>query len=177
MGSTFVGFSVNRALPMINIVISLLTFVLIILSLFMVLVILMQRANSNAGMGSAFGGGVTESAFGADTTNVLTKATKWSATVFFIIALVLYLLYMSKDAASSRPVDADLPDIPVATAPAEQTTTEGAGAATASDAEELMEQMAAAAQEVVDEESAAAAEDGAAAEDAGDAAGTDDPQP
>lgn len=99
---------------MINIVISFLTFVLIIISLFMILVILMQRANSNAGMGSAFGGGVTESAFGADTANVLVRATKWASVGFFLLALALYLLYMRKDADASRPVESDLPDIPVA---------------------------------------------------------------
>lgn len=101
---------------MIDIIISFLTFVLILISLFLVLVILMQRADSNAGMGSAFGGGVTESAFGADTANILTKATKWSSIAFFVIALGLYLLYMSKDAAAKRPVDLDLPDIPTASA-------------------------------------------------------------
>lgn len=98
---------------MVNIVISFLTFVLILTSLFLVLVILMQRANSNAGMGSAFGGGVTESAFGAETTNILTRATKWSAVVFFVLSLVLYLLYMGREGRLAEPVDADLPDIPV----------------------------------------------------------------
>lgn len=80
---------------MISILITLLTFVLILVSLFMVLVILMQRANQNAGLGSAFGGGVAESAFGADTSNVLSKATRWSATVFFVLSLALYLMHIS----------------------------------------------------------------------------------
>ena len=107
---------------MLNILISLLTFVLILISLFLVLVILMQRANTNSGMGSAFGGGVTESAFGAETTNVLVRATKWSAIAFFIIALVLYLLFMSREGRASKSVDTDLPDIPVLeeTVPAEE---------------------------------------------------------
>ena len=87
---------------MLNILISLLTFVLIIVSLFMILVVLMQRANTNAGMGSAFGGGVTESAFGADTTNVLVKATKWSAVAFFVLALVLYLLFIGRHDAALK---------------------------------------------------------------------------
>ena len=98
---------------MLNIVISLLTFVLILISLFLILVILMQRANSNAGMGSAFGGGVTESAFGAETTNILTRATKWSSLAFFLIALVLYLLYMNQAHQLEQGGDSNLPDIPV----------------------------------------------------------------
>jgi preprotein translocase subunit SecG len=98
---------------MLTIVINLLTFVLILVSLFMLLVILMQRANSNAGMGSAFGGGVTESTFGAETTNILEKATKWAALAFFILALILYLLFMSREGSNSNAADTDLPDIPV----------------------------------------------------------------
>ena len=97
---------------MLDILISFLTFVLILASLFMVLVILMQRANSNAGMGSAFGGGVTESAFGAETTNILTRATKWSAVVFFLLSLVLYLLYISQVDKPAGDAGADLPEIP-----------------------------------------------------------------
>jgi preprotein translocase subunit SecG len=100
---------------MLNIIISLLTFILIIVSLFMVLVILMQRASANAGMGSAFGGGVTESAFGAETTNILTRATKWSAVAFFVIALTLYLMYMSQQAPKNSVAESELPDIPVVT--------------------------------------------------------------
>lgn len=97
---------------MLDILISFLTFVLILASLFMVLVILMQRANTNAGMGSAFGGGVTESAFGAETNNILTRATKWSSVVFFILSLVLYLLYISQVDRPTAGDDADLPEIP-----------------------------------------------------------------
>jgi len=113
---------------MLNIIISLLTFVLILISLFLILVILMQRANTNAGMGSAFGGGVTESAFGAETTNVLTRATKWGAFAFFILALGLYLLYMAREGAARTAPDAFLPDIPV---PAEQPVAPAPGEADA----------------------------------------------
>lgn len=96
---------------MLNIVISFLTFVLILISLFMVLVILMQRGSSSGGMGSAFGGGVAESAFGAETTNILTRATKWSAVAFFLIALTLYLLYMGREGVRMQPAETDLLDI------------------------------------------------------------------
>ncbi len=98
---------------MLNIIISFLTFVLILISLFMVLVILMQRGSSGGGMGSAFGGGAAESAFGAETTNILTRATKWSALGFFVIALSLYLLYMEREQGSTDQGETDLPDIPV----------------------------------------------------------------
>lgn len=95
---------------MLTIVISFLTFVLILVSLFLVLVILMQRGSSSGGMGAAFGGGVAESAFGAETTNILTKATKWASFAFFILSLVLYLLYVHK--TSLQPEAADtLPEM------------------------------------------------------------------
>lgn len=83
---------------MLSIFITFLTFVLILISIFMVLVILMQRANANAGMGAAFGGGAAESAFGAETSNILTKATRYCAFAFFGIALVLYILYLKQTA-------------------------------------------------------------------------------
>jgi preprotein translocase subunit SecG len=109
---------------MLDIIISFLTFVALLVSLFLVLVILMQRANSNAGMGSAFGGGVTESAFGAETTNVLARATKWAAFAFFILSLILFLLYMSKKANGDLE-ESDVPNIPVVQ---EETSAEEAAA-------------------------------------------------
>lgn len=103
---------------MVNILISFLTFVLILVSLFLVLVVLMQRANSNAGLGSAFGGGMAESTFGAETTNILVRLTKWSAALFFVLSLSLYLLYMGKTAPTQAEAE-ELPDIPGSTVPAE----------------------------------------------------------
>ena len=73
------------------ILLALCTFVLLLVSLFLGFMVLLQRANTNAGMGSAFGGGVTESAFGADTGNVLTRATVVAATLFFVLTFGLYL--------------------------------------------------------------------------------------
>jgi len=57
-------------------------------ALLMLLVILMQRPKSE-GLGAAFGGGVTENIFGAQTTNVLTKITGWLAAFFFILTFAL----------------------------------------------------------------------------------------
>ncbi|MDR2430587.1 MAG: preprotein translocase subunit SecG [Puniceicoccales bacterium] len=69
--------------------------VLALVSLFAVLVILMQRPSSNAGMGAALGGGAAESAFGGDAANVLSKLTYSLITLFFIISFGLYLVFLA----------------------------------------------------------------------------------
>ncbi len=74
-----------------NILLGILTFILILVSLFLVLVVLAQKAKGDAGMGAAMGGGMAEAAFGADTGNVLSKATINAAIAFFVLALALYL--------------------------------------------------------------------------------------
>ena len=67
----------------------------------MMLVILMQRPKSE-GLGAAFGGGVTENIFGAQTTNVLTKVTGWLAAIFFLLTFILSILYAHKNTNSSN---------------------------------------------------------------------------
>jgi len=74
-----------------SILIGILTFILILISVFLVLIVLAQKAKSDGGMGSAMGGGMAEAAFGADTTNVLSKLTINAAIAFFVLAFVLYL--------------------------------------------------------------------------------------
>jgi len=99
---------------MTSILITFLLFVLILVSLFLVLVVLMQRASSSGGLGAAFGGGMTESAFGAETGNVLTKATIYASATFFVLSLGLYLLIMSSYGAP-KVEEGDLPEIGAAT--------------------------------------------------------------
>jgi preprotein translocase subunit SecG len=87
-------------------------------ALLMMLVILMQRPKSE-GLGAAFGGGVTENIFGAQTTNVLTKITGWLAAIFFLLTFVLSILYARKGNTPSnlsREVTAGLTPVPVASA-------------------------------------------------------------
>ena len=67
----------------------------VLVSLLMVLVILMQRPKSE-GLGAAFGAGVTENIFGAQTTNVLVKFTAWLAGIFFALTFTLSVLYAHK---------------------------------------------------------------------------------
>ncbi|HSP46186.1 MAG TPA: preprotein translocase subunit SecG [Chthoniobacterales bacterium] len=82
---------------LINILLGIYVFV----ALLMMLVILMQRPKSE-GLGAAFGGGVTENIFGAQTTNVLTKVTGWLAAIFFLVTFILSILYARKASTQSN---------------------------------------------------------------------------
>jgi preprotein translocase subunit SecG len=111
-------------------------------ALLMMLVILMQRPKSE-GLGAAFGGGVTENIFGAQTTNVLTKITGWLAAIFFLLTFVLSILYARKantpsnltreltqgatpvPAISATPVPGVSPGVSVSPAPASSATPDG----------------------------------------------------
>jgi preprotein translocase subunit SecG len=66
---------------------------LVLISLLMILTILMQRPKSE-GLGAAFGGGLTDSLFGAQTTTVLTKLTVWLGGIFFMLTLVISVLHV-----------------------------------------------------------------------------------
>lgn len=74
-----------------NILFGILTFVLIVISIFLVLLVLAQKAKNDGGMGAALGGGMAEATFGADTGNVLSKLTINFSIAFFVLAFVLYL--------------------------------------------------------------------------------------
>ncbi len=100
-------------------------------ALLMLLVILMQRPKSE-GLGAAFGGGVTENIFGAQTTNVLTKITGWLAAFFFILTFVLSILYAHKGNSSSTLGERVKQGLPPVTAVASPTP--GAAPAVAADA-------------------------------------------
>jgi len=74
-------------------------FLIIVLSVVMVIdcallvfLVLMQLPKKEAGAGLAFGGAATDALFGAGSGNFLTKATKYSAGIFFALAIILSLL-------------------------------------------------------------------------------------
>lgn len=106
-----------------NLLIGIFTFLLVLISIFLVLVVLMQKAKSDGAV-AALGSGGMESTFGAETGNVLTKATINAAILFFVLSFGLYLahVYQAKNRGSA---DEKLPTV---TAPA---TTEPAPAAPA----------------------------------------------
>jgi preprotein translocase subunit SecG len=74
-------------------------FLIILLSVALVLdctilvfLVLMQLPKKEAGAGLAFGGAATDALFGAGSGNFLTKATKYTAGIFFALAILLSLL-------------------------------------------------------------------------------------
>jgi protein translocase, SecG subunit len=83
-----------------NLLINLCLVLFVLVAALMVLVILMQRPKSE-GLGAAFGAGVTENIFGAQTTNVLVKFTTWLAGIFFALTFALSVLYAHQSTASS----------------------------------------------------------------------------
>ncbi len=70
-------------------IIGLLTIVLVLDCLLLIFLVLIQLPKKEAGAGLAFGGAATDALFGAGSGNVLTKITKYAATVFFVLALVV----------------------------------------------------------------------------------------
>ena len=96
-----------------NIFINVILTIDMLVALLMTLVILMQRPKSE-GLGAAFGGGVTENIFGAQTTNVLTKFTGWLAGIFFVLTFALGILY-AKRSASDSSLHRELMGMPAAT--------------------------------------------------------------
>ena len=107
-----------------NIAIDILLFFFVLDCAFMGLVIMMQRSKQE-GLGAAFGGGITESVFGAQTSNVLVKATVYAAIIFFALSLLLARLYSHLDAMQPEltPVQQELmkPVAPVTPAKPEPT--------------------------------------------------------
>jgi preprotein translocase subunit SecG len=116
---------------MINIAIYILLGVNILVCILLTLLVLMQKPRSE-GLGAAFGGSFTDSIFGAQTSDVLTKGTIWLGSIFMVLTLVLALLYSHRQTAGpklqeelSKPVAAatnNLVTNAVAPAPVESST-------------------------------------------------------
>jgi preprotein translocase subunit SecG len=70
-------------------IVGILTFFLVVNCALLILLILIQLPKKDAGAGMAFGGAAADALFGAGSGNVLTKVTKYSTIVFFVLALFL----------------------------------------------------------------------------------------
>jgi preprotein translocase subunit SecG len=85
----------------LNALIDVLLVVFVVDCVFMGLVIMMQRSKQE-GLGAAFGGGFTDSIWGAQTSQVLVKATTYAAALFFILSVTLARLYSMRESTISQ---------------------------------------------------------------------------
>jgi len=120
---------------MLNVMIWLLTAVHLVIAVVMIIVVLMQKS-SDQGIGAAFGAGMTDNVFGADTANALQRVTIWCACGLLTTTLVLAVLHakrsrmaeptmpkMSQKAPATVPINkAPASDFPLTTTPAAPAT-------------------------------------------------------
>ncbi len=78
-----------------SIFIGFLTFILVILSLFVILLVLVQLPKKETGGGMAFGAGMSDMLLGAGSGNVLTGITKYTVIAFLSLALILAIMVSS----------------------------------------------------------------------------------
>lgn len=101
-----------------SILLNALLVIYMLVTVLMILIILMQRPKSE-GLGAAFGGGVTDNIFGAQTSNVLTKITGWLAGTFFFLTFALSVVYAHRSSGSGalrQELMKTLPTAPVSAA-------------------------------------------------------------
>jgi preprotein translocase subunit SecG len=90
--------------------------ILVLVCAFMILLVLMQRSKQE-GIGAAFGSETTQSVFGAQTSDVLSKLTVYCAVIFFALTLTLSTMTSLQARSSSADRLAEKPIIPTADAP------------------------------------------------------------
>src|SRR5258706_9428878 len=100
--------------------IGLLTLVMVADCLVLVFLVLIQLPKKEAGAGLAFGGSATDALFGAGSGTVLTKITKYAATAFFVLALLLSVMQGKYHRRTTTAFEAKLehPGAPSTMAPA-----------------------------------------------------------
>ncbi len=81
----------------------------VLVALFLILVVLLQTGKG-AGMGSAFGGGGSQTMFGSSGAgNFLTKLTTAAAIIFMITSLTLTTFSSKKESQSVIPSEVEVP--------------------------------------------------------------------
>jgi len=98
-----------------SVLIGLLTAVHVLVALFVILLVLMQKS-SEQGVGAAFGGGMTETVFGAGTTTALVRMTIWCASLLLATTLMLAVLYSHRTKTGGSLMRRTLATMPVAPA-------------------------------------------------------------
>jgi preprotein translocase subunit SecG len=100
-----------------SIVIGFLTLVLVLVSLFLILLVLVQLPKKEAGVGMAFGAGMSEMLLGAGSGNVLTRITKYTVGLFLALSLVLSIMIASQYRRSGLAVTRAIEEQARSTAP------------------------------------------------------------
>jgi preprotein translocase subunit SecG len=99
-----------------NILIGILTVVHVVVAVFVIVLVLMQKS-SEQGVGAAFGGGVTETVFGAGTTTALVRMTIYCACALLATTLILAVLHSHRGKAGGSLMQRSLMTTPMAPAP------------------------------------------------------------
>ena len=118
-------------------IIGLLTVFMVLDCVVLVFLVLIQLPKKEAGAGLAFGGSATDALFGAGSGNVLTKITKYSAAIFFAMAVLLSILqsrfhtrnvsgFQQKLEQSRPPMSSAMPAPPASPATTTNTASPGA---------------------------------------------------
>jgi preprotein translocase subunit SecG len=81
--------------------INLLSLILVVVALFLGLLILVQLPKKEAGITAAFGAESTAAIFGAGSGTALTQLTRWAATAFLLLCLIITVL--TAQMVKSRP--------------------------------------------------------------------------
>ena len=98
-----------------SILIGILTAVHVLVALFLIVLVLMQKS-SEQGIGAAFGGGMTETVFGAGTTTALVRMTIWCACLLLATTLILAVLHSHRGRSSGSLMQRALSTMPMAPA-------------------------------------------------------------
>jgi preprotein translocase subunit SecG len=99
-----------------NILIGILTAVHVLVALFVIVLVLMQKS-SEQGVGAAFGGGVTETVFGAGTTTALVRMTIYCACALLATTLILAVLHSHRGKGGGSLMQRPLATMPMSPAP------------------------------------------------------------
>ena len=99
-----------------NILSGILTVVHVLVALFVIILVLMQKS-SEQGVGAAFGGGVTETVFGAGTTTALVRMTIYCACALLATTLILAVLHSHRGKGGGSLMQRSLMTTPMAPAP------------------------------------------------------------
>jgi preprotein translocase subunit SecG len=84
-----------------NVLIGILTAIHVVVAVFLIVLVLMQKSQDQ-GIGAAFGGGMTETVFGAGTTTALVRMTIWCACILLGTTLLLAILHTRRGGAGSE---------------------------------------------------------------------------